>query len=375
MFNLKPASVLILGLVAGIVVATLIAIMVLMIVQVAAPAAVSGVTITREVPVTREVVTTREILVTRVVDGPTPGPTVPPAPLVTTAPPGNAVHILGSNGSLPDPTVLNAIAAAVPWPTLTENMLGTDPRVALWAVIDGQPEIMIENAFGIDFSPDEARLLLEAAGLPPEIPVILVVPESDPELGRLAEGMVKYLREVGFVILGIESDAVPDSDQPTLRLTREAPPGVPDRLPPPQPNPDEPARPLAIPTPVTANGAVINTIDIDGSGTNQVEVRPGAEVSVALDYQVWSIAEDQCEDTCIVQLVAALDADTACVYDGTPGEPPGVSQANVVTLRAPDSPGVYPLRAYYSLQYTCEALQDDLGLASWNVTLGYLIVE
>ncbi len=102
----------------------------------------------------------------------------------------------------------------------------------------------------------------------------------------------------------------------------------------------------------------VSNANLNGKGSS-VTVKPGEQVNVALNYQLWN--PSTCPG-CIVQIVVGLNNNAkACVYNGIPGVYPGKSGTGSFQFTAPTTEGEYRLYYTYSMQYTCDA-----ALAEYN---------
>jgi hypothetical protein len=97
-------------------------------------------------------------------------------------------------------------------------------------------------------------------------------------------------------------------------------------------------------------GWEIRNVDMSGRGS-YIEINPGEEIRVSLDYHLWN--PDNCP-ACIQQIVIGLgDEAKYCAYNGIPGTYPGESGRDLHTIRAPGSSGTYSLIAANDYQYNC----------------------
>jgi len=110
----------------------------------------------------------------------------------------------------------------------------------------------------------------------------------------------------------------------------------------------------------TTNGSPItmSNVSLNGSGTNFINVSPGAPVTVAANYSITQMAS--CPG-CIDQILIGLAPNDPkkCMYNGIPSLS-GTSGLGSVSFTAPTVPGLYPIRFRYGMAYSC-----DLGW--WNV--------
>ena len=107
----------------------------------------------------------------------------------------------------------------------------------------------------------------------------------------------------------------------------------------------------------------ITSVDVAGSGRNQLHVSPGTAFSVKFDYWIVDTSCPGCIDQIQVGVVtlAGSGLPQACAYNGIPG-PTGVSSSGSVTLTAPSTPGTYYIAFDRSQAYSC-----PLG-GFWNGT-------
>lgn len=139
--------------------------------------------------------------------------------------------------------------------------------------------------------------------------------------------------------------------------------------------------PVPVPTAVLAPyagdvqglGVNLTAVSLNDAARNNLEVAAGEAFDVAVDYDVWSILEPipggdntgRCASTCIVNLTVGIVSSDGeyqpleCIYNGTPGNPPGATQKWSTRVPAPTTPGVYGLRLDYHLTFNCQqALQE-----------------
>ncbi len=149
--------------------------------------------------------------------------------------------------------------------------------------------------------------------------------------------------------------------------------------------------PVPIPTPVPVGyngqdigmGFELKSMASGGVAQNTLQVRPGEDIEVAMDYDVWSTLEPipdgdntgRCTSTCIVNLTVGMVSNDgsyrplACIYNGTPGDAPGDQRTWTEVITAPAVPGNYGLRLDYHLMYTCEQALKDISPARPAMTL------
>ena len=94
----------------------------------------------------------------------------------------------------------------------------------------------------------------------------------------------------------------------------------------------------------------ISHVDLNGGGI-RATVTAGEQVAGQLDFQIWN--QDGCPG-CISQIVVGIDGDAqTCVFDGIPGQKPGVSDRGRFELVVPNLPGTYDIRYSSRQEYGC----------------------
>ena len=64
-----------------------------------------------------------------------------------------------------------------------------------------------------------------------------------------------------------------------------------------------------------------------------------------------------------------------CIYQGTPGNEPGVQSSWTSPITPPTTPGVYGLRLDYHLTYNCEQALADVDPGRPGISLATIRVE
>lgn len=131
-----------------------------------------------------------------------------------------------------------------------------------------------------------------------------------------------------------------------------------------------PAGPPALTIGANIGVVAITSVNIDGSGGDQLHVLPGASIVVEFDYTIVDVACPSCIDQIQVGIVT-LDGSGSpqdCAYDGIPGAV-GVTNAGAVVLTAPSSPGTYYIAFDRSQHFSCSLA--NAGGNFWNGIPGY----
>ena len=117
---------------------------------------------------------------------------------------------------------------------------------------------------------------------------------------------------------------------------------------------------------VTFENLTINQID-----TNVATVAPGANINVAVDWRS-EYTSTYCPG-CVQQFyIGVKDQSIDCMYSG--GTSFNVSGSGALSFTAPTEPGVYPIHADSSLQFSCT--KTEAGISDVvPEALGYILVD
>ena len=94
----------------------------------------------------------------------------------------------------------------------------------------------------------------------------------------------------------------------------------------------------------------LSDFNMNGEGT-YIKAEPGERITATLEYRAW----DNACPGCIYQLIIGVsDSAVACVYNGIPGEYPGVIGNASFAFTAPEEPGLYTVEWAGATLYTCD---------------------
>ena len=117
--------------------------------------------------------------------------------------------------------------------------------------------------------------------------------------------------------------------------------------------------------------ASVSDVSLNGGG-NAVNVAPGENVTVDLNYQIYN---SQWCSGCIRQIVIGIDGQGLyCAYNGVPGRYPALTGHSRQTITAPIEPGSHTLGWMVQAQYTC-ANAIALYASSGPQTIGTIIAS
>ena len=215
MFTLKRGSAIVLGVLGGIGLALLIAILALLTMLVYRLGELD------DVIVAREVITTREVTVTRVVDVTSTPPDEAP---VTEPEFGPAVYLLLDGYPLNDPAMVEAIVSGVPWQSVASDLLGPDGRfVVVWRNSSEGAEL--RDTSEVEFDRGRGISLVQEIDLSEINQFAVLVPPDDPalmETGQvIAELVFDLFAEAGAEIPVPVVDTEARVGLPTIVLSRE----------------------------------------------------------------------------------------------------------------------------------------------------------
>jgi hypothetical protein len=111
---------------------------------------------------------------------------------------------------------------------------------------------------------------------------------------------------------------------------------------------------------------VLSSISLNGR-EDTITIMIGAQVTVMLDYQLWS--QPECP-WCVNQIVLGIDHDAqACAFDDITYIYPGYSGTSSTVLTAPMTPGTYYVRYRITQQLTCSNGQANYEGGELNQTV------
>jgi hypothetical protein len=117
----------------------------------------------------------------------------------------------------------------------------------------------------------------------------------------------------------------------------------------------------------------VSSFDINAGGED-VNVAPDASLTATVSYQFW----DNANPTAVWQIwiIFASGNAVACIWNGTPGEEPGVSRTDSSTFSAPATTGTYTISLMPIALYSCNQLAST-PRESWpaSVAVGQVTVE
>ena len=120
--------------------------------------------------------------------------------------------------------------------------------------------------------------------------------------------------------------------------------------------PEPIAHTMVVTTPGPGNnqGALVDHVNLAGTGRPVIVVAPGASVSATLDLQVWKDGPSGGCPGCVVQWYVGVDGgvgQVACI--SVPSAYPGSTSTQSFTFNAPMTPGRYAMRHGLAEQFNC----------------------
>ena len=133
------------------------------------------------------------------------------------------------------------------------------------------------------------------------------------------------------------------------------------------------ASPAAADTVATFAGRKVTFSDVslNGTGTNVVTVAPGSLVNLSLTWSSEYVS-NYCPG-CIQQFyIGVKDQAIDCMYSGNTAY--NRSGPGNLSFTAPSEPGLYPVQATHSLQYSCTVTADQMSDSVTNA-VAYIFVD